>query len=123
VVAEEGADKERIENEIKSMPNYFADYNTIVHFVSQEELKANHSRLPHGGFVIRSGVTGENNLHITQYRITLDSNPEFTACVLAAYARAAVKLADSGAAGAMTVFDIPPALLWPRSRDELFKLL
>lgn len=121
VVAEEGADKARIEKEIKEMPNYFADYDTTVTFVSEEELKKNHAGLPHGGFVIRSGKTGlefENN-HIIEYRLTLDSNPEFTGSVLAAYARAAYRLSKEGSFGAKTVFDIAPAYLSELSGDEL----
>lgn len=125
VVAEEGADKDRIENEIKTMPNYFADYDTIVHFISQEELNRDHSGIPHGGFVIRSGRTGENleNNHIIEYSLKLDSNPEFTASVITAYARAAYKLSQSGDSGCKTVFDIAPGLLSPKSSAELRKEL
>ena len=121
VVAEEGADKARIEKEIKEMPNYFADYDTTVHFITEEELKRDHSGLPHGGFVIRSGVTGleKENKHIIEYRLTLDSNPEFTGSVLAAYARAAVRLAKEGNSGCRTVFDIAPAYLSSKSAEEL----
>ena len=125
VVAEEGADLERIENEIKTMPNYFADYDTTVHFISMDELKANHSGIPHGGFVIRTGCTGKNgeNKHIIEYNLKLDSNPEFTASVIVAYARAAVKLAQKGDFGCKTVLDIPPALLSSKSGEELRKEL
>ena len=121
VVAAEGADKEKIENEIKTMPNYFADYDTIVHFISQEELDRDHSGIPHGGFVIRSGKTGwegENN-HIIEYSLKLDSNPEFTASVIAAYARAAYRMGKEGFKGCKTVFDIPPAYLSAMSGEEL----
>ena len=121
VVAAEGADKEKIENEIKTMPNYFADYDTIVHFISQEELDRDHSGNPHGGFVIRSGKTGwegENN-HIIEYSLKLDSNPEFTASVIAAYARAAYRMGKEGFKGCKTVFDIPPAYLSAMSGEEL----
>ena len=121
VVAEEGADQAAIEKEIKEMPNYFADYDTIVHFISEEELKANHSGIPHGGFVIRSGKTGwnEEHTHIIEYSLKLDSNPEFTASVLVAYARAAKRLADEGVCGCKTVFDIAPAYLSAMSGEEL----
>lgn len=125
VVAEEGADKERIEQEIKNMPNYFSDYDTIVHFISKEELNKNHSGIPHGGFVIHTGNTGvkhENN-HIIEYRLKLDSNPDFTANVLLAYARAAYRLGNEGAYGAKTVFDIAPAYLSMKSGEELRKQL
>ena len=121
VVAAEGADKEKIENEIKTMPNYFADYDTIVHFISQEELGRDHSGIPHGGFVIRSGKTGwegENN-HIIEYSLKLDSNPEFTASVIVAYARAAYRMGKEGFKGCKTVFDIPPAYLSAMSGEEL----
>ena len=121
VVAEEGADKAAIENAIKTMPNYFADYDTTVHFISEEELKANHSGIPHGGFVLRSGVTGWNkeNKHIIEYSLKLDSNPEFTSSVLIAYARAAHRLANEGASGCKTVFDIAPAYLVNKTGEEL----
>ncbi|MBO4414655.1 MAG: diaminopimelate dehydrogenase [Lachnospiraceae bacterium] len=113
VVAEEGADLARIENEIKTMPNYFADYDTTVHFISEEELKANHSGLPHGGSVIRTGKTGWNdeNSHTIEFSLKLDSNPEFTTQVLVAFARAAYRMNQKGESGAKTVFDIPPVLL------------
>ncbi len=121
VVAEEGADRNRIENEIKTMPNYFADYDTTVHFIDEKEFDANHGGLAHGGFVIRSGATGENDAHkhVIEYSLKLDSNPEFTASVLAAYARAACRLAAEGQKGAKTVLDIPPAYLSPKTAEEL----
>lgn len=121
VVAKEGADKAKIEAEIKNMPNYFADYDTTVHFISQEELIRDHSGIPHGGFVIRSGKTGVNGEtnHIVEYSLKLGSNPEFTSSILVAYARAAYKLHKEGASGAKTVFDIAPAYLSPKSGDEL----
>lgn len=120
VVAKEGADRERIESEIVNMPNYFADYDTTVTFVTQEELDKNHKGIPHGGFVIRSGSTGDgSNKHIIEYRLQLDSNPEFTSSVLVAYARAAKRLADEGVSGCKTVFDIAPAYLSPKSGEEL----
>ncbi len=121
VVAKEGADLARIENEIKTMPNYFADYDTTVHFISQEQLNAEHSGIPHGGFVIRTGKTGANNEHnhVIEYSLKLDSNPEFTASVIVAYARAAFRLAQKGDAGCKTVFDVAPALLSPLSSAEL----
>lgn len=113
VVLEEGADAAKVEEEIKTMPNYFADYDTTVHFISEEELKRDHSGIPHGGFVLRSGKTGweGENSHLIEYRLKLDSNPEFTSCVIAAYARAAYRLHKEGQTGAKTVFDIPPAYL------------
>ncbi len=125
VVAEEGADKARIEAEIKSMPNYFADYDTTVHFITSEELARDHSGIPHGGFVIRSGKTGFNgeNSHIIEYSLKLDSNPEFTASVITAYARAAYRLCEKGEAGCKSVFDIAPAMLSPKSPEELRKEL
>lgn len=125
VVAEEGADKARIEREIKEMPNYFSDYDTTVHFISMEELKANHSGIPHGGCVIRTGVTGTNkeNNHVIEYNLKLDSNPEFTSSVLIAYARAAFRLNKEGLSGAKTVFDIPPVYLSPKSGEELRKTM
>ena len=121
VVAEEGADKARIEKEIKTMPNYFADYDTSVHFVGLATLKKEHGGIPHGGFVLRSGATGERgeNKHLIEFSLKLDSNPEFTASVLVAYARAAYRLAQRGERGAFSVFDIAPALLSPKSADEL----
>ena len=125
VAVSEGADKARIEKEIKEMPNYFSDYNTTVHFVSEEELKKNHAALPHGGFVIRCGKTGldgENN-HVIEYSLKLDSNPEFTSSVLVAYARAAVRMNKEGLSGCKTVFDVPPAYLSPKTNDELISHL
>ncbi len=121
VVAEEGADKARIEKEICEMPNYFADYDTTVHFISMEELKRDHGGIPHGGFVIRSGRTGDElqNNHIIEYSLKLDSNPEFTASVIVAYARAAARMAKEGAVGCKTVFDVPPAYLSPKSYGEI----
>ncbi len=125
VVAEDGADTARIENEIKTMPNYFADYDTIVHFISQEELNRDHATLPHGGFVIRTGKTGINkeNSHIIEYSLKLDSNPEFTASVLVAYARAINKLYARGDYGCKTVFDIAPADLSPLSNEDLRRIM
>ncbi len=121
VVLEEGADAAKIEQEIKTMPNYFADYDTTVHFISEEELLANHSGIPHGGFVLRSGVTGweKEHKHLIEYSLKLDSNPEFTASVLIAYARAAHRLANEGQSGCKTVFDIAPAYLSAKSGEEL----
>lgn len=123
VLAAEGADRERIEEEIKTMPAYFADYDTIVHFIEEEELKTAHAGMPHGGLVIRSGKTGENqgNIQLMEYRLVLDSNPEFTASVLLAYARAAYRLQKEGESGARTVFDIAPAYLIDKSARELRK--
>ncbi|HIT87187.1 MAG TPA: diaminopimelate dehydrogenase [Candidatus Coprocola pullicola] len=120
VVAEEGADLAEIEKTIKEMPNYFSDYDTTVNFISEEELKANHSKMAHGGFVIHSGSTnhGTNN-HVIEYSLKLDSNPEFTGSVLVAYARAAYRLAKKGDHGAKTVFDIAPAMLSPKTGDVL----
>ncbi len=125
VVAEEGADLARIEREIVTMPNYFADYDTTVHFISMEELKRDHSGIPHGGVVIRSGKTGFNgeNSHIIEYSLKLDSNPEFTSSVLVAYARAAVRLNAEGFDGCKTVLDVPPAYLSAKSGEELRKTL
>jgi diaminopimelate dehydrogenase len=121
VVAEEGADLSRIEKEIKEMPNYFADYDTTVHFISEEELLRDHAGIPHGGFVLRAGKTGEDgeHRHIIEYSLKLDSNPEFTASVIVAYARAAYRLNSRGECGCKTVFDIPPADLSPLSGEEL----
>lgn len=119
VVAAPGADCAAIEAEIKTMPNYFADYDTIVHFVSQEELNEKHGGMPHGGFVIRSGKTASGSHHIVEYSLKLDSNPEFTGSVLTAYARAVARLAQEGASGCKTVFDIAPAYLSPKSGEEL----
>lgn len=123
VVAEEGADLVAIENTIKTMPNYFADYDTIVNFVSEEELKANHSKMPHGGFVFRTGVTGleEENKQIIEFSLKLDSNPQFTANVLVAYARAAVRMNKEGMKGAKSVFDVPLSYLSAKSNLELMR--
>ena len=125
MVAEEGADLAAIEKEIVTMPNYFADYDTTVHFISQEELDRDHSGIPHGGFVIRAGKTGwsDENSHVIEYSLKLDSNPEFTASVIAAYARAAYRLNQEGQKGCKTVFDIAPAYLSPDSGQELRKRL
>lgn len=125
VVAQDGADKEKIESTIKAMPNYFDEYDTIVHFITEEELKKNHSGIPHGGFVIRSGKTGWNgeNNNIVEYNLKLDSNPEFTASVLVAYARAAYRLSKEGQFGCKTAFDIAPAYLSDKSSKELIKNL
>lgn len=121
VVLEEGADAAKVEQEIKTMPNYFADYDTTVHFISEEELKRDHSGIPHGGFVLRSGKTGwenENN-HLIEYSIKLDSNPEFTSNVIVAYARAAYRMAAEGQSGCKTVLDVAPAYLSAKSGEEL----
>lgn len=119
IVAEEGADLAAIENTIKTMPNYFADYNTTVHFISEEELTKDHSTMPHGGIVFRSGVSGSGSKQRIEFTLALESNPEFTASVLVAYARAVGKLALEGQTGARTVFDIPLAYLSPKSGEEL----
>ena len=121
VVLEDGADADSIERQIKEMPNYFSDYDTTVHFISEEELQKNHSGLAHGGFVIRSGQTGVNkeHKHIIEYSLKLDSNPEFTTSVLIAAARAAKRMADEGQSGAKTMLDIPPAYLSEKSGEEL----
>ena len=123
VVLEEGADAAKVEEEIKTMPNYFSDYDTTVHFISEEELKANHRGIPHGGVVLRSGKTGWDgeNKHLIEYSLKLDSNPEFTSSVLIAYARAAYRLASEGQIGCKTVFDIAPAYLSAKSGEELRK--
>ena len=125
VVLEEGADAAKVEEEIKNMPNYFSDYDTTVHFISAEELQKNHSGIPHGGFVLRSGKTGWNgeNSHLIEYSLKLDSNPEFTSSVLAAYARAAYRLSCEGVSGCRTVFDIAPAYLSEKSGEELRKMM
>ncbi len=125
VVAKEGADLNRIEQEIKTMPNYFADYDTTVYFISEEEMKKNHSAIPHGGSVIRSGKTGINgeNSHVIEYSLKLDSNPEFTASVLVAYARASYRMNKEGNYGCKTVFDVAPAYLSKMSGEELRKKL
>ena len=121
VVAEEGADKEKITETIKNMPNYFSDYDTTVNFITEEELQKNHSGIPHGGFVIRSGQTGweKENTHIVEYRLKLDSNPEFTACLIVAYARAIFAMKQDGMIGCKTVFDVAPTYLSPLSGEEL----
>ena len=125
VVLEEGADAAKVEEEIKTMPNYFSDYDTTVHFISEEELKREHSGIPHGGFVLRSGKTGWNgeNSHLIEYSLKLDSNPEFTSSVLVAYARAAYRLSEEGQCGCRTVFDIAPAYLSEKSGEELRKTM
>ena len=119
VVLEEGANAQKIEQEIKNMPNYFADYDTTVHFISQEELNEKHSGIPHGGFVLRCGETSENTKHLIEYALKLDSNPEFTSSVLVAYARACSKLNKEGQFGCKTVFDIAPAYLSLKTNEEL----
>ena len=121
VVAEEGADLKQIENDIKTMPNYFDEYDTTVHFISEEEFARDHAGIPHGGFVFRTGVTGWNreNKHVIEYNLKLDSNPEFTSSVIVAYARAINRLHSEGVNGCKTVFDIAPAYLSPLSGDEL----
>ncbi len=125
VVLEEGADASEIETKIKTMPNYFADYDTTVHFISEEELISEHSGIPHGGFVIRTGKTGwnEENSAIIEYSLKLDSNPEFTSAVIVAYARAAYRMYSEGMSGCKTVFDVPPAYLSSKSGEELRKNL
>lgn len=123
VVAAETADKAAIEKAIVTMPNYFDEYDTVVHFISQETLNAEHAGMPHGGFVLRSGGTSEKINHIIEFSLKLDSNPEFTSSVLVAYARAAHRLAQKGEKGAFTVFDIPPAFLSPKTPEELRKEL
>ena len=125
VVAKEGADLARIEQEIKTMPNYFADYDTTVHFISMEEMQKNHASLPHGGTVIRAGKTGahEESTQVIEYNLKLDSNPEFTASVLVCYARAAFRMQQEGAVGCKTVLDVPPAYLSAKSGAELRKEL
>ena len=121
VVAEEGADLAKIENEIKTMPNYFSDYDTTVHFIDEEEMKRDHSGLPHGGMVIRTGVTGmeKEHKHVIEYSLKLDSNPEFTSCVLTAYARAAYRMNQEGQNGCKTVFDVAPAYLSTLTPEEM----
>ena len=125
VVAEEGADLARIEREIKEMPNYFADYDTTVHFITEEELQRDHSGIPHGGFVIRTGTTGFENehTHIIEYSLKLDSNPEFTASVILAYARAAFRMNEAGMNGCKTVLDVPPAMISAKDPADLRKEL
>ena len=119
MVLEEGADLLRVREDILSMPNYFADYDTTVHFITMDEMKADHSGLPHGGSVIYSGESSDGTKHVIEYSLKLDSNPEFTGSVLVAYARAAARLNAEGACGAKTVFDIAPAYLSAQSGDEL----
>jgi len=119
VVAEEGADVEEIRQKIVTMPGYFADYDTTVTFITMEEMRKNHSALPHGGSVIRTGKTGNGNTHVVEYKLTLDSNPEFTGSVLVAFARAVYRMASRGDSGCKTVFDVAPADLSATSREEL----
>ena len=121
VVLEEGANPETIEKEIREMPNYFEPYNTVVHFISEEELKQNHSGMPHGGFVLRSGKTSEGTNQIAEFSLKLDSNPEFTASVLIAYARAIYKMRKQGLTGAITILDVPVSLLSTKTREELLR--
>ena len=123
VVAEDGADLHTIEEQIKTMPNYFDEYDTIVHFISEDDLKLNHNKMPHGGFVINSGKTGNSNSHILEFSLKLDSNPEFTASVLIALARANYRMHNLGQIGAKTILDIPPAMLSSKSPEELRKEL
>lgn len=119
VVPEQGADREKIAETIKNMPNYFSDYDTTVHFITEEEFNKNHSGMPHGGFVIRTGTTGAGTKQRMEFSLKLDSNPEFTACVVTAYARAVCRLSREGRTGALTVFDIPLAYLSPKTGDQL----
>lgn len=123
VVVDEGADKARIEREIKTMPNYFEPYDTTVHFISEEELNEKHGGIPHGGFVIRTGKTAGNKNHVIEYSLKLDSNPEFTSSVLTAYARAIYRLSKEGQTGCKTVFDIAPKYLSSKSDEELRKIM
>ena len=123
VVAEDGADLKQIEKEIVTMPNYFDEYDTTVHFISEEELIKNHSGIPHGGFVIRSGKTSDGVNHVIEYSLKLDSNPEFTSSVLVAYARAVYRLNKEGQIGCKTIFDIPPAYLSPKTNEELISTM
>ena len=125
VVAEEGADRAQIEADIKNMPNYFSDYDTTIHFITEEELKAKHNKMPHGGFVFRSGVTGADDEHkqIIEFSLKLDSNPEFTAQVLVAYARAVVRMNNEGMKGAKSVFDVPLSYLSTKTNEELISTL
>ena len=122
-MAKDGAEKSKIEQEIVNMPNYFSDYDTTVHFITEEELKRNHSEMPHGGFVLRSGKTASGKNHLIEYSLKLDSNPEFTANVLVAYARAAYRLAQEAQYGCKTVFDIAPKYLISKSDDEIRKTM
>lgn len=121
VVLEDGVNPEEVEKEIKKMPNYFEPYNTVVHFISEEELKEKHSGMPHGGFVLRNGKTSEGTKQIAEFSLNLDSNPEFTANVLVAYARAIYKMRRQGVTGAITVLDVPISLLSTKTREELLK--
>ena len=123
VVAEDGADLKQIEKEIVTMPNYFDEYDTTVHFISEEELIKNHSGIPHGGFVIRSGKSSDGVNHVIEYSLKLDSNPEFTSSVLVAYARAVYRLNKEGQIGCKTIFDIPPAYLSPQTNEELISTM
>lgn len=123
VVAEEGSDLAKIEEEIKTMPKYFSDYDTIVHFISEEELKQNHSGMPHGGNVIHIGETGENNKHVVEYSVKLDSNPEFTGSILTSYARAAYRMNKLGDNGAKTAFDVAPSLISSKTQTELLRMV
>ena len=123
VVLEDGANADKIEKEIKEMPNYFEPYNTTVHFISEEELKEKHTGMPHGGFVLRSGSTSEGTNQIAEFSLKLDSNPEFTASVLIAYARAIYKMRKQGITGAITVLDVPVSLLSNKTREELLKVI
>ena len=123
VVLEDGADPKQVEHDIVTMPNYFADYDTTVHFISEEELIKNHSEIPHGGFVIRTGKTGGGKNHVIEYSLKLESNPEFTTSVLVAYARAAYRMYKEGQTGCRTVFDVPPAYLSSKSGEELRKAM
>jgi len=123
VVLEEGADAKKVEHEIVTMPNYFADYDTTVHFISEEEFNKNHQGIPHGGFVLRSGKTSDGTNHVIEYSLKLDSNPEFTSSVLIAYARAVVRLNKEGSWGCKTIFDIPPAYLSSKTSEELRKTM
>ena len=123
VCCDEGEDLSRIENEIKTMPNYFADYDTTVNFISMEELKRDHSKMPHGGFVIRTATTGDGNKQKMEFNLALESNPEFTSSVLVTYARAIYKLSKEGKTGAVTAFDIPLGYLSPNSPEDLRKRL
>lgn len=123
VVLEEGADAKQVEHEIVTMPNYFSDYDTTVHFISEEELIKNHSGIPHGGFVVRSGETSEGTKHVIEYSLKLDSNPEFTSSVLVAYARASYKLNKEGQSGCRTIFDIAPSYLTNKTNEELISTM
>lgn len=123
VVCEDNEDKTRIENEIKAVPNYFAEYDTSVSFISEKELKENHSKMPHGGFVIRTGLTGEGNNQKMEFNLTLDNNPEFTSSVLVAYARAVYRMSLEGKTGALSIFDIPLGYLSSKTNEELRKEL